>query len=764
MAWNSGYQLRILKGNQQGMVVPLTEQVYILGRATSQGETAPGYMFFYEPTVSRVHAELRWNEKKKSYFVHHQSKTNPTLVEGLPVDKKSPRPLEKGHKIQMGYLVLEVEPASEAAAAPVVRGNAAPAAPKEDSSKTHKMMVGNILEALSKVNAERQSGSTNRIDTRPQPRTAEPSEGPRQPSGTFLERDYGASDQTNPPTTSEIQFTVAQGPDKGEVFVLKEQVGIVGRAMGRDDPRRGQGVLLQDDSLPKEAAYVVWQSRDNAYGLSESDTPGVAIRVRRVHQGQPQDLPVGNGPPVLLQDGDVIQLGRSALVCRVKGATPLKTWSPQDVERPAPPRPPSVPLPPTPPPVSPQEDWAQPGPPSPWGRPSEPPPTPPRSISLGGTAAPPNPPVGAGGGGGGIVPRNFPGNSGSLGVAPTPPPPLTATRAEVETTIDEPEPPPVPFRVPKPPTRVEPTLIGRGTSGLGGRGDLAPVRPTPPVPESPTREVSSRPPDSSTPTSPLDPSSVPTLSGAAPGRTQMPGSGDDRPQELIPLSWPWRDNSDFVFDFTSGPNRGRQIALNAGEMQDDRVITLGSNSDQFDIPLDGTNNMAALRYRSRRFALLNQGPDDSVQVNRVPLKRGDQVVLMTGDRIDIGESTFRYLERAVVEVLQSFQIVVESGVDQDQDKVYPFCKQRLLIGRGKNCDVRLSDLEVSRIHVALVHRDGRFFVQHRSETNPTFLNGMSLLQGGEREIHTGDRIRLSSLTLLQFAKAESRKRASATGR
>ena len=234
---------------------------------------------------------------------------------------------------------------------------------------------------------------------------------------------------------------------------------------------------------------------------------------------------------------------------------------------------------------------------------------------------------------------------------------------------------------------------------------------------------------------------------------------------MIPLAWPWRDNSDFVFDFTSGPNRGRQIALNAGEMVDDRVITLGANVEQFDIPLDGPSNMAALRYRSRRFALLNQGPDDSVLVNRVPLKRGDQVVLMTGDRMDIGETSFRYLERAVVEVLQGFQIVVESGVDQDQDKVYPFAKQRLLIGRGKNCDVRLSDLEVSRIHVALVHRDGKFFVQHRSETNPTFLNGMSLLQGGERLIQPGDRIRLSSLTLLQFAKAEPRKRnASPSGR
>lgn len=154
--------------------MPLTEQVYILGRATSQGETAPGYMFFYEPTVSRVHAELRWNEKKKSYFVHHQSKTNPTLVEGLPVDKKTPRPLEKGHKIQMGYLVLEVEPASEQGQV-AVRNAPAAAPPKEDSSKTHKMMVGNILEALSNLSAERNPNAAppaaapaaSRVEARP---------------------------------------------------------------------------------------------------------------------------------------------------------------------------------------------------------------------------------------------------------------------------------------------------------------------------------------------------------------------------------------------------------------------------------------------------------------------------------------------------------------------------------------------------------------------------------------------------------------------
>lgn len=745
MAWSSGFQLRIVKGNQQGLVVPLTEQVYILGRATTQGETAPGYMFFYEPTVSRVHAELRWNEKKKSYFVHHQSKTNPTLVEGVPVDKKSPRPLEKGHKIQMGYLVLEVE--LLAAAAPAAEApKAGSGAKAADSVKTHKMMVGNILEALSNLNQER--SNTSRLNTPPvaaneirsQPRVTDP-EPPRPAAAAYLERDYAGGGERG---AAEIQFTVAQGPDQGEVFVLREQVGIIGRSFGRDDPRRGQGVLLHDDSLPKEAAYVVWQNRDQAYGLTESDTPGVAIRVRRVQQGQPVDLSVGNGPPVLLQDGDVVQMGRSSLVVRAKSGGPLKEWSPKEVEKP--------PAPVRPTPIS-LGDAPAPSP-SRWERPESVP---------GPTLAPaPAAPVG-----GGIVPRNFPGSSSigtaSGGLSDSPPPPVPTAPpldpSEAPTAFSTP--PPAPVR------RVEATIIGRSANqGMSGMSPMVTrsEQAAAPAPAVPTADMSNA-------------ATLGTASASAAVAAMAPASGplrpappsgplatpDERNSEAQPLSWPWRDNSDFVFDFTSGPNRGRQIALNATEMQDDRVITLGSDAaGQFDIPLDGTQWMAALRYRSRRFALLNQGPDDSVQVNRVPLKRGDQVVLMTGDRIDIGESTFRFLERGVVEVLQGFQVVVESGVDNDQDKVYPFYKQRLLIGRGKNCDIRLTDLEVSRIHVALVHRDGKFFVQHRSETNPTFLNGMSLLQGGERLISPGDRIRLSSLTLLQFAKAEPRKRGHAS--
>src|SRR5688500_14149565 len=109
MAWSSGFQLRVIQGAQEGFVAPLDQQVFVLGRASTPGEKAAGYIFFREPTVSRVHAELRWNEKKKLYILHHKSNTNPTLLEGTPVDKKSPRQVNAGERIQMGLLVVTLE-------------------------------------------------------------------------------------------------------------------------------------------------------------------------------------------------------------------------------------------------------------------------------------------------------------------------------------------------------------------------------------------------------------------------------------------------------------------------------------------------------------------------------------------------------------------------------------------------------------------------------------------------------------------------------
>ncbi len=110
MSWSSGLQLRILQGHNQGQVLPLTERSVVLCRAAVAGESAKGYLFFHEATVSRMHAELRWDDKK-GYSLHQRSQTNKTLLDNTPVDAGKPRVVKAGSRIRMGLLELGVEAA-----------------------------------------------------------------------------------------------------------------------------------------------------------------------------------------------------------------------------------------------------------------------------------------------------------------------------------------------------------------------------------------------------------------------------------------------------------------------------------------------------------------------------------------------------------------------------------------------------------------------------------------------------------------------------
>lgn len=106
MAFSSGLQLKVIDGQDLGRTIRLDHQEVTLGRAQSKGERAPGWIFFNEPTVSRVHAILRWDENKKHYVLNHRSKSNPSLVNGVPADNK---PVPVGARIQLGQLVLEMQ-------------------------------------------------------------------------------------------------------------------------------------------------------------------------------------------------------------------------------------------------------------------------------------------------------------------------------------------------------------------------------------------------------------------------------------------------------------------------------------------------------------------------------------------------------------------------------------------------------------------------------------------------------------------------------
>ncbi|MGV8119819.1 MAG: FHA domain-containing protein [Candidatus Xenobiia bacterium LiM19] len=106
MIFNSGFQIEVLEGADRGKKIPLKSRELTLGRKLIPNERITHWILFNEPTVSRIHAVLIWNDETKEYDIHHKSKTNPTLVNTLPVAQK--RIIQEGDKIQMGLLVFKV--------------------------------------------------------------------------------------------------------------------------------------------------------------------------------------------------------------------------------------------------------------------------------------------------------------------------------------------------------------------------------------------------------------------------------------------------------------------------------------------------------------------------------------------------------------------------------------------------------------------------------------------------------------------------------
>jgi pSer/pThr/pTyr-binding forkhead associated (FHA) protein len=754
MSWSSGLQLRVIDGQRErrDRTIRLDGKELKLGRANQGQRPGPGELLFKEPTVSRAHATLTWKPLKGGFQLVHKSKTNPTLVNGKPTKKIL---LAPGDRVQMGLLILELEDA--------------PGGRTSSSSRSSRSsMTEPIMEALSKVEREHEEdqrrtraereekqrqrellaspesqgvASSHRSSTRldealksapfdpqaesvkrkrssgfgwqpPEEREEEKDYGwggrprdvtpeappvpPRQP-----ERDTGWGSEPSPPavaydspppprrtipiTTLEekpppkvqvehdsldnvavYELVVAKGPDQGKTFALKDMVLILGQRQGDQDERGGQGVLLNDATLPGEIGMFVWQGREGSYGLLASENSMQIIEVERIERDQKRRIRVDSHSPLLLKVADEIQVG-------------LTTLRVQKIGEPLP------------------------------------------DIRLQRSPQAPE---------------------------PTPPAPR--------------------------PIRPEPEAPGRPTSlrakPSSGFGPPTPSRPMPP----PSRPTRPEPPPTSTAEDLFPPAEeeddvplwaagtlVPGSASAKSQQTPRPASplasgGRSKPADIELLEWGNRPNVDFLLEFVAGPLRGCQISLGRADLERMNRLNAGCQGGrQNEIGLEGpdiTNEAFHLVTEDGRFSLCNESLSGLLVVNRSPMKTGDRVVLMTGDIITISTTKIRFLERDVVNVLSRYGLQAESGVTPDQDRIFPLNRQRLLIGRGKACDVRLSDLEVSRVHLGLAYSDGKFSVQHRSETNPTFLNGLSLLPGTVRKVKEGDRIRLSSLTVLKLVK------------
>ena len=487
------------------------------------------------------------------------------------------------------------------------------------------------------------------------------------------------------------ELVVVKGPDRGANFPLKDMVMVLGQRQGDEDERIGQGVLLNDATLPGEIGMFAWQGREGAYGLLASEHSMQIIEVERIERGQKRRIRVDSHSSLLLKIADEIQVGLTTLRVQKIGE-PLPEL---ELQRPRPQAEPQAePFTPSPPAAR------QPTPPPADPRPGRP--TPLRSRDTSGFGAPPPPP------------------------RPQPPPSRPA----------RPEPPPRQAERPKPTPRPTPE----------------PARPVPPPPSPPED-------DGEVPLwaqGTIVPGSEQNRATSPPPPPRSSGTNKNKPADQELLEWGNRPKVDFLLEFIAGPMRGCQISLSRADIERNNRINAGAQGPRSnELALEGpdvTNEAFHLIAEGGRFSLCNESISGLLVINRSPMKTGDRVVLMTGDVITIGATKIRFLERDIVNMLSQFGLEAESGVTADQDRIFPLNRQRLLIGRGKACDVRLSDLEVSRVHLGLAFSDGRFSVQHRSETNPTFLNGLSLLPGTVRKIKEGDRIRLSSLTVLKLIR------------
>lgn len=764
--FSSGLQFRVIGGEKEkDRVIRLDGKELVLGRAQKGMRPGQGEVLFREPTVSRVHANLSWKERKGGFQLTHKSGTNPTLVNGKPTKKIL---LAPGDRVQMGLLILELEDSPG--------GRAAPASSTTGGdSRNRSSMTEPIMEALTKVerqheedrrrarveNEQKQrqreimaspeqftdlpttaaSNRSRRLDEalraappRPEddrkkrrggpsfgwqppeererdlpripfPAAPEPAAAPpRQVAYEDMTGRRGLSEspevaepaQPSPARREAVyELVVVKGPDQGRRFPLKDMVMVLGQRQGDHDERDGQGVLLNDATLPAEMGMFAWQGREGSYGLLASEGSMQIIEVDRISDGARRRIRVDSTSSILLKVADEIQVGLTTLRVQKIGE-PVPVFKARLA-------PPAEIIPP-----SPQRQESQ--PPAPLRR------SPPESSSTGtftrsAPAGPARPPA-------------SPWKDPTPPLRPTPPPrasgPLERGHAGLPPGSDldpltRPAPPPAPPARPTPdsdlPVWAQATLVpGRDQSGP----------PPPPPPATPSRAVRA----------------------AAAG------------EEV--LEWGSRPNVDFLFEFLAGPMRGCVVSMNRADLERPRRYNAGSmGSRHNDVGLEGSdipNEAFHLVGEDGRFSLCNESPTGAVTVNRSPLKTGDRLVLMTGDVVTIGATQIRFLERDVVKVLAQHGLLAESGVTSDQDRIFGLNRQRLVIGRGKGCDVRLADLEVSRVHLGLAYSEGRFSVQHRSETNPTFLNGLSLMPGTVRTLKVGDRIRLSSLTVLRFVE------------
>src|SRR6478672_11301633 len=91
--------VRIEEGKEAGRVYQMHKETLSIGRSRESD------IFLEDLAVSRLHASII-SMGNNNYALRDEGSANGTKVNGMPVNKYQPHPLQEGDKIQLGQTVL----------------------------------------------------------------------------------------------------------------------------------------------------------------------------------------------------------------------------------------------------------------------------------------------------------------------------------------------------------------------------------------------------------------------------------------------------------------------------------------------------------------------------------------------------------------------------------------------------------------------------------------------------------------------------------
>ncbi|MEW6278377.1 MAG: FHA domain-containing protein [Candidatus Eremiobacterota bacterium] len=280
--FHSGFQVKIVEGPGRGQVIPLDSREVTLGRALNPGDRAPGFIYLYEDTVSRVHAQLIWDETARQYVLHHRSQTNPTTVNGVPAEDQ-PVPLNANDHIELGKMVLQIQAAERRWSA----------------------------QALEDARLQQQAPPESRS-----PLASAVAARPGIPVSARPVRSISMGAPPAQPTRAAWVVRVLRGVDAGRTFPIQGTVAVGSEAV----------VRLQDDSLQPEHAILRWNEPDQRYQVLAS---GGDCRVERDMDGLTWAAALPQGQRLTLHAGDRLLLGETLLEMALESDSALEEPDPQ---------------------------------------------------------------------------------------------------------------------------------------------------------------------------------------------------------------------------------------------------------------------------------------------------------------------------------------------------------------------------------------------------------------------------------------------------